>query len=56
MAGKPNRIYIDAYTGNWGDADDIVTLVVTDDEIEELSEMTDRQIRDFAARAVGVNE
>lgn len=50
------RIYIDGFTGSWGDADGIVIVTVNDDELADLGEMSDRQIMDFAVRKAGLTE
>jgi hypothetical protein len=56
MAAATTRIYIDAYTGSWGEADGLVILNVTDEGISLMSDMSESQIRRFAADKLGATD
>lgn len=43
-----HKIAVDLTSGTWFDADNIVIIDVTDEQIEELDQYTDSEISEFA--------
>lgn len=44
-------IYISA-DGNWGAAEDLKIIDVTDEEIDELNDMSDGEVQEFAGKKI----